>query len=253
MIHSLKIIREVYGIWNNPAYQRLDPKRVVEALNRVWSQRKLDLGLSGGSFLAQVSQSFSIDSSRSIRVRDSGADISDSFTEARVERRSSSSTKEEDWEEVLTGTFSDWSSFRSLSKPYAAFYGSADNPQMIVNHDPGKFVYRLFYEPVGALSGMDFLSGNIDLPVLFQALLTYDTAIEAGMLIDDNSAEFAARVNTRTKLLTARQVDALARFERWLSSRKPQSATTRTAFNERREQGGIRSETTGSGYKFSID
>lgn len=230
-VQSIEVIREVYRIWQNPAISRLDSTAVVDALNRVYSQRKIEFGLSGGSFLAKVSNPFSINNStRTANLYDAG--VEEHFLQARVEVSPNNSTGyETDWREVKIASYADWETYRSHSELYAAFYGSADSPQILVNHPSQNLVYRLIYEPEGAEVGEE--SDGLDFPRLFQPLLVYDTAIEAGILIDDDSPEFARKLERNLRVLAMRQMEAHELFRKWLASRKSQSVGTRQAFNDR--------------------
>lgn len=232
MIQVIQVIREVFRIWDKPAYTRLPPTSVIDALNRVWSFRKVELGLSGGNYLAKYSNIFSIPANRLITLDKSATGSSESFVEAKVERRPKNSTFEYDWEEVPTGSYTEWATYQIQPRPFAAFFGSTDTPQMIVNHNPANFHYRLFYEASGSLDG-DGAQSEIDFPDNFRPLLTYDLAIEAGNLIDDQSDAFTVKYNRKMKWLVARQEQSLELFQKWLTTRKPQSVTSRTAFNER--------------------
>jgi hypothetical protein len=74
-IQSIEVIREVYRLWNNPATSRLDSEAVVDALNRVYQQRVIEFSLSGGSFLAKVSEQFYVDSTtRTVLFSEMGID-----------------------------------------------------------------------------------------------------------------------------------------------------------------------------------
>lgn len=229
-IQSIDILRQVFRIWNNPALSRLDSNAVVDALNRVYSQRKLDFGLSGGSFLAKVSKPFTVDDyTRTVDLTRVG--VEEHFLQCRLEAASGITGRETDWHEVRLADFGDWETFRQSATFYAAVYSSSDSPQLVLNHSPLNTVYRLIYEPEGAKVGEE--SDGLDMPRLFQPLLVYDTAIEVGMLIDDDSPEFARKAERNIRLLAVRQNDALQRFEKWLSNRKSQSVETRQGFNER--------------------
>lgn len=233
MIDGIKIIRQVYSLWNNPSSTRLIPDDVVDALNRVYSQRLLDLGLSGGNYLAAVSEPFTFDpGSRVVSIKDRNV-LSDVISTIRIEMRPASSTNESDWREVYLGNYADWSTYSSENKPYAAFFGTNDQMQMVVNHATDKNSYRIFYENAGKLT-QDGV-GEIEMPVLFQPLLVYDTAIEAGELIDDQSDEFERKYKRKLEYLVPRQTQALKKFEKWLSERKSQSVQTRQGYSSRRD------------------
>lgn len=233
-IQSITILREVFRIWNNPATSRLSSASVVDALNRVYSQRKLELGLSGGSHLAKVSNPFLIDSdSRTGNLSDSGVETH--FLQARLEVASENANgMETNWQEVKVASYADWETYRNRNTLYAAFYGSADSPNIIVNHSPKSLQYRLIYEPEGAISGEE--TDGLDMPRLFQPLLVYDTAIEAGILIDDDSPEFARKMERNLRVLAVRQNEALKLFKRWLGARRSQSVETRQGFDERNDR-----------------
>lgn len=237
MINGIKIIREVYALWNNPSSQRLIPDDVVDALNRVYSQRLLDLGLSGGNYLAAVSEPFTFDAgSRVISIKEQNI-LSDAVSTVRVEMRPIASTNEAEWREVYLGNYADWSTYQSENKPYAAFFGTSDAMQMIANHATENNSYRIFYENAGKLEQEGI--GEIEMPFLFGPLLVYDTAIEAGELIDDQSDEFERKYKRKLEYLVARQSQALKKFEKWLSERKSQSVQTRQGYSSRRDGSNI--------------
>lgn len=234
MIQVISVIREAYELWNNPSHSRLNPEAVVRGLNRVFSQRMIELGLSGGSYLAQISAPFTIDNeTRTRELATTSIDTDEGhFLNVMIQCRAVNSTDAREWQEVLTGNFSDWTVYQNSPKLYGAFYGSADSPTLIVNHPTSNLQYRLIYEPKSALAGEDSAT-ELDFPRLFQPLLVYDTAIEAGELIDDESSEFQKKYDRKLKYLIVRQQDALERFKDWLRSRKNQAATVRQGFHER--------------------
>ena len=230
-IQAISVIRQASRIWNRPSDKRLDSDALVDILNRVFSQLKLELGLSGGSFLAKVSDVFTIDDdSRVLKLSD--AALPSNFLQIRLEARAASGTgKEIEWREVNIGTFADWETYRYIRQPYAAFYGSNDAPSVVVNHSPLGLVYRLIYEPEGAFAGEEV--DGIDFPRLFQPLMVYSVAIEAGMVMDDYSPEFQQMAQRKIQMLIGLRDEAKMLFKKWLTSRRSQSVTTRQGFNER--------------------
>lgn len=227
-IDTLAIIREVYEIWHNPSTSRLTPQSVVNALNRVFAQRKLDLGLSGGNFLVKISNQFTVsESTREINLKDIIQQNS-LLAIVRVEvAKTVSNITEDSWGEVLNGNFADWTSVYESSEPYYSIIGSPTKSKLRFNFKTTNKTFRLWYE------NADYDDGDYDLPDLFRPLLVYDTALETGLLIDDRSDEFQRVLRSKTPLLIERQSEALKRFKRWLTSRKSNAVQTRKKFNNR--------------------
>jgi hypothetical protein len=149
----------------------------------------------------------------------------------RIEVSATDSVDETYWREIKLGDYSDWANYGNRSELYAAIYGSANEPSILFNHSPENLLYRLIYEPAGE-TVRDAPDG-LEMPPIFQPLLVYDTAIDAGILIDDDSPEFARKLERNMRFLAIRQGDALALFKRWLASRNSQAVETRQGYNER--------------------
>lgn len=224
------IVSRVYEIWEKPSYQRLPVQSVVNALNRSVNSRLAEMQLSSLNYFATVSAPFYI-TERSI-----APPVIDISVPLRVESRVSGGT-EDDWEEEQTVDFADWNRFIDKPGNFVAFYGVAPDLTMRVNRDVTGREFRIIYETDGVTSlTIDGELGTA-IPQLFYNLLEYDVAMEAGMLIQDHSPEFLQIRKLRMEFLGIRRDESLALWQRWILSRKPQSVTTREAFNSRRNRG----------------
>lgn len=246
-ITALTVIQKAYELWHKPANTRLPVESVVSALNRITADIFAEMQLTSLNYFAAVSSAFTV--SDSTRKRLITEPVS---TVVRVESRPSGSSSEDDWEEELLWDYGDWNNAGNKPMNAVSVYGNTDAMYLVVNRDPTDREFRMIYETEGDLEGIiaDGIDADINgLPVLFQFLFEYALALECGELIEDDSEEFRKRKKDKMVYLSVKTQQAYESLDKWLKNRKPQSVTTREAFNIRRNNG-LNRKDSGRGFTF---
>lgn len=246
-ITALTVIQKAYEIWHKPANSRLPVESVVSALNRITAKIFARMQLTSLNYFAAVSPAFTVN--ETTRRRLCTEPVS---TVVRAESRPTGSASEDDWEEELIWDYGDWNNSQNKPINAVAFYGTPDELYLVVNRDPANREFRFIYETEGDLESIiaDGVDADINgLPLLFQYLFEYALAFECGELIEDDSEEFAKRKDKKMIFLFNERESAYRELDQWLRNRKPQSVTTREAFNNRRNTG-LHNKDTGRGFSF---
>jgi hypothetical protein len=232
MLDLATVIRAALDLWQNPPFTELSPEAILACGNRTLMQFGLDLDLTADAcFMTTKSKAFTFADSTT-REKTIESTVDDISRILRVESRSSTSTSEDDWEEESHTSFENWNDVEERNdKPFCAFYGLTPALTMVVARDVSDLEFRIVYQVLRTkINAPDEI---LDLPDIYEPLLTYDMALEFSEMIDNNSAEFMAKKATKTMFLAGRKADALKRIDKWRRSQKGTSITTRRAFNDR--------------------
>lgn len=238
-IDLAQVHREALDLWQNPPYTELSRDAQVDAANRCIQQRYLDMGMSPASGMQLVtSDPFTFPTGTDTRTCDLGEFIEDTdqfLSISRLEYRTSTSTSEDDWQEVVLSSYDNWNDVMERSDDVFCCVVAPEDADgdgvLRISFDPTNLEFRAVYRSQPETAQVD---GYVEmLPDAFRALLVYDTALEFGELIDNQSPEFQTKKAAKMKYLLARQQDTLERFDKWRRSQHSQSITKRRAFNDR--------------------
>lgn len=249
MITAQTVIQKAYQFWNKPANTRLPVESVVSALNRITAKIFAKMQLTSLNYFAAVTSAFTVNNTTRQRLITEPVS-----TIIRAESRPTSSTSEDDWEAEDLWDYGDWNNAQNKPLNAVSVYGNVDGMYFVVNRDTSDREFRLIYETEGDLETIiaDGIDAEVNgIPLLFQYLFEYALAFECGELIEDDSEEFAKKKKDKMIFLFQEREAAYRELEQWLRNRKPQSVTTREAFNNRRNNGLHRKgDNNGRGFSF---
>lgn len=227
-----RVLRQVLDLWGSPPFTELPPEVLLDCANRCISARFLDLDLTPDAcFVTAKSDTFTFASSTA-REKDLSAIIDDVSRVSRVESRSSTSTNEDDWEEERVASFENWNdAVERGDGNFVSFYGTPPALTMVVNRDVSAYMFRIVYRQLA--ENIKTPSEVVDLPSIYEPVLVYDIALEAGELIDNQSPEFMQKKASKMQYLAMRRDDSLKRIDKWRRSQRGTGPTTRRPFNDR--------------------
>lgn len=181
-MNGLDITRRVLERLRRPSETALPFKTILRTVGEVVSIKKLDLALSEQNSLAVTSDWFT-PSSNDFEINEIGAD--NILLPVRMERRSIGSEYETGDEQPIVN----FEVLNTSQVGAVSFYGS---PLRIAFRDSIDYIseqeYRLIYET--DFGDTTSLSGTIDLPSYFAAMIGAESAFQLVDLVEDESPEW---------------------------------------------------------------
>lgn len=232
-INLSSVLRQVLDLWQNPPVTELSDEAFLAAANRCLTQYNIDLDLTpDAAFHTSVSSAFQFADSDA-REKDLSGIVNPLTLSriVRVESRMATSTNEDDWEEETITSFDNWNDVKERGDAdFVAIYGRTGALTLVVARDVSRLQFRVVYR---AIQDTIATVTTISLPPIYEPLLVYDIALEAGELIDDRSPEFHRRKSEKMQYLALRRQGAADRIDAWRLDQKGSSITHRRPFNDR--------------------
>lgn len=227
-------IRNALDLWQMPPLGEVSEEALMAAANRCVTQHVIDLDLTAdAAFTEVVSDPFQFALSTDREKVLPNAITDDLSSIRRVESRLATSTSEDDWEEETITSFDNWNDVVERGdQNFVSFYGLRPTVTMVVARDVSNLEFRIVFRQLRAK--INTPTEVLELPEIYEALFTYDIALEIGELIDNQSESFAVKKASKMPYLFQRRQDAYDRMERWRRNQKGSSLTHRRPFNDRR-------------------
>lgn len=226
------VVKPVLAFLGRPSQAALPYQDLIEVVSRKVSKRILDLLNSDRNYQAKVVPL--TPSSRDIALNRSGVVV-------RIESRPFGSTSDDAWEDWTESDYGDWNTVLGRSGRHFATYGSPT--RIAFSSDVANQEFRALVES-GDVT-LTSLSDDTKLTDVLRPLLFTDTALEAGAMVHDSSAEWE-RLWTRKERHLRLELPKLERdWTRHINMKRNQGVQYREAFNSNRVYSGITEDASG--------